>query len=125
MSRLTGGWQRRGWLVAAIAVALSATLALAGARDAPVAGVAGALSGAAMIGAVYGLLRFDALAVPAFVATGVALELAATALRKGYPAALLDGAVAIAVAALVAWGVTRYLAQARAGALASAPATES
>ncbi|HSD76053.1 MAG TPA: CPBP family intramembrane glutamic endopeptidase, partial [Solirubrobacteraceae bacterium] len=32
-SRLTAGWQRRGWLVAAIAVALFATLALAGARD--------------------------------------------------------------------------------------------
>ncbi|HYQ99786.1 MAG TPA: type II CAAX endopeptidase family protein [Casimicrobiaceae bacterium] len=124
-SRLTGGWQRRGWLVAAIAVALSATLALAGARDAPVAGVAGALSGAAVIGAVYGLLRFDALALPAFVATGLALDLAATALRKGYVAALADAAIAIAVAALVTWGVTRYLARARAAARGGGSVTES
>jgi hypothetical protein len=121
-SQLTAGWQRRGWLVAAIAIALFATLGLAGSRDAPVGGVAGALAGIAVIVAVYGLLRFDALAVPAFVATGSALDLAAGALRKGHAAALPDAALALAVVALIAWGVTRYLARARASA-AHAPST--
>ncbi len=119
-SRLTAGWQRRGWLVAVIAIALFATLGLSGARDAAVAGAAGALTGAAMIAAVYGLLRFDALTVPAFVATGAALDLVATVARKGYAAAFVDAAVAIAVVALCAWGATRFLAQRRAAAAAPA-----
>ena len=78
-----------------------------------------------MIAAIYGLLRFDALAVPAFVATGGILDLVATAVRKGYPAALVDAAVAIGVVVLVAWSVTRYLAQARAAAAGTAAATGS
>jgi len=125
MSRLTAGWQRRGWLVALIAIALFATLGLSGARDAAVAGAAGGLTGAAMIAAVYGLLRFDALAVPAFVATGGILDLVATAARKGYPAALVDAAVAIGVVVLVAWSVTRFLAQARVAAAGTAATTGS
>ncbi len=113
--RLTAGWQRRSWLVFVITIALFASLGLAGARDPGAAGPAGALAGAVVIGAVYGLLRFDALTVPAFVATGSALDLTASVLRKGDMAAQGNLAVALIVVALIAWGVTRYLAWARAG----------
>jgi hypothetical protein len=65
-----------------------------------------------MVVAVYGLLRFDPIAVPAFVAAGNALEIAASAVRRDHAEALVDAAIAIAVAALVAWGVTRWLARA-------------
>ena len=117
--RLTAGWQRRGWVVFVITIALFASLGLAGARDPSAAGPAGALAGAVVIGAVYGLLRFDALTVPAFVATGSALDLAASVLRKGDTAALGDLVVALIVVALIAWGVTRYLAWARVTAAAA------
>jgi hypothetical protein len=69
-----------------------------------------------VIGTVYGVLRFDALAVPAFVATGGVLDLMASVLRKGNPAAFVDLALALVVVALIAWGTTRYLARARAAA---------
>ena len=118
MSRLTSGWHRRGWLVAVVAVVLFATLGMAGARDPVASGLAGALAGAAVIGTVYGLLRFDALAVPAFVATGGALEFITSVLRKGHSAALVDLALALAVVALIGWGATRYLERARAAAAA-------
>jgi hypothetical protein len=123
--RLTAGWQRRGWLVLGITVALFASLGLASPQDPATAGFAGALSGAVVIGVVYGLLRFDALTVPAFVATGAALDLTASVLRKGNPAAFVDLAVALAVVALIAWGVTRYLERARAAAAAAPPAERS
>ena len=85
-----------------------------------------------MIAAIYGLLRFDALAVPAFVATG---GMRSTSSRprceRATPRRFVDAAVAIGVVVLVAWSVTRYLAQARAAAAGtgaaatgSSPSTE-
>ena len=112
-AQLTAGWQRRGWLTAFIAIAIFATLGLGGARDAIAAGAAGALAGAAIVGVVYALLRFDPLAVPAFVATGTVLEVLEAALRKGGAGALVNAAIAIAVAVAIAWAATRYLQRAR------------
>jgi hypothetical protein len=114
LARLTSGWRRRGWVAAIAVIAVVAASGLVGASDAPAAALAGALSGAAVVVAVYGLLRFDPLAVPAYLATGAALDFAASALRKGYPTAYANAAIAIAVAVVVAWAVTRYLAQRRA-----------
>jgi len=112
LEQLTGRWQRRGWLTACIAIAIFATLGQVGARDALVAGVAGALEGAAMVAVVYALLRFDLLAVPAFVATGAALDFVGGALRKGGSAAFVNAAIAIVVTVAVAWAATRYLRRA-------------
>ncbi|MEO8675319.1 MAG: CPBP family intramembrane glutamic endopeptidase [Casimicrobiaceae bacterium] len=123
LGQLTGGWQRRGWLAACIAIAIFATLGQAGARDALVAGAAGALEGAAMVAVVYALLRFDALAVPAFVATGAALDFVEGALRKGGTGALVNAAIAIVVTVAVAWAATIYLQRARERAAASDAAT--
>jgi hypothetical protein len=112
-AQLTGGWQRRGWLTAFIAIAIFATLGLGGARDAIAAGAAGALAGAAIVAVVYALLRFDPLAVPAFVATGTVLEVLEGALRKGGAGAFINAAIAIGVCVAIAWAATRYLARAR------------
>ena len=65
---------------------------------------------------VYGLLRFDYLAIPAYVATG-AFDFVAGALRKGYPGAYANAGIAIAVAVLVTIATTRYLTRARAAAV--------
>ena len=124
MSKLTAGWQRRGWLVAMVAIILFAMLGMTGARDPLAAGIGGALAGAAVISVVYGLLRFEPLAVPAFVATGSALDLIASVLRKGHPAALVDLAVALVVVALIAWGTTRYLERARVDAARAAASAQ-
>jgi len=119
LEQLTGRWQRRGWLTACIAIAIFATLGQVGARDALVAGVAGALEGAAMVAVVYALLRFDLLAVPAFVATGAALDFVEGALRKNGTAAFVNAAIAIVVTVAVAWVATRYLRRARESATAA------
>ncbi len=111
--QLTAAWQRRGWLTAFIVIAIFATLGLGGSRDAVVAGAVGALAGAALVAAVYGTLRFDALAVPAFVATGAVLEIAEGALRAGHPRAIFNSAISIGVTVAVAWAATRYLRRAR------------
>ena len=119
-AQLTSGWQRRGWLTAFIAIAIFATLGLIGARDAAAAGVAGALAGAAMVAVVYALLRFDPLAVPAFVGTGSVLDIIEGTARKGDPGAFVYAAIAIAVTVAVAWAATNYLRRARDIAEASA-----
>jgi hypothetical protein len=119
-AQLTSGWQRRGWLTAFIAIAIFATLGLIGARDAAAAGIAGALAGAAMVAVVYALLRFDALAVPAFVATITAFDIIEGAARKGDPGAFFYVGIAIAVTVAVAWAATNYLRRARDIAEASA-----
>jgi hypothetical protein len=121
-AQLTGGWQRRGWLIALIAIAIYATLGLGGGRDALVGGAAGALAGTAIVAVVYALLRFEPLAVPAFVATSAVLEFAEGAARKGDAHALVNSAIAIAVTIAVAWFATRYLRRAQEAATASAEA---
>ena len=121
-AQLTAGWQRRGWLTAFIAIAIFATLGLVGARDAAAAGVAGTLAGAAMVAVVYALLRFEALAVPAFVATGAVLDIVEGTLRKGDAGAFVYAAIAIAATVAVAWVATNYLRRARD--IAAASATE-
>ena len=112
-AQLTGNWRRRLWVTACIAVAIFATLDVAGASDPLLAGAAGALSGAALIVVVYALLRFEPLTVPAFVAAGAILEFAEAAARKGEPGALVNAAIASVVAIAVAWLATRYLERAR------------
>jgi hypothetical protein len=62
---------------------------------------------------VYGLLRFDATALPAFLATGAILQIVEDALRKQAPAAFGHAILAAGVVIVVTWAVMRYLARAR------------
>ena len=123
LSRLTSSWRRRGGMAALTVVAVVAAAALFGATDAPAAAAAGVATGVAVVAVVYGLLRFDYLAVPAYVATGTVLDFIANAVRKGDPFAYANAGIAIAVSVLVTVAVTRYLVRARAGATGDAPAS--
>jgi hypothetical protein len=124
-ARFTADWRRRGALVAVVVVALVATLSLAGASDARIAAAAGTFAGAALFAAVWGLLRYDALAAPAFVATGAVLGVIEAALAKAYAAAYVDAALAAVATAIVAWGATQWLARRRARATPPAQETPS
>jgi hypothetical protein len=116
LERLTAGWQRRRWSVFAVVVAVMAAVALIGAAS-PLAALAeGAAVGIAAAIVAYGLLRFDARAVPTFCATFVVLQFAESALVQGTPADGLHVALAAVVAALVAWRATVHLARAMAAA---------
>jgi hypothetical protein len=119
-AQLTGGWQRRGWLIALIAIAIYATLVLA-ARDALVGGAAGALARTAIVAVVCLLLRFEPLAVPAFVATSAVLEFGRRRAQRATPtrwSIRRSRSPSIAVA----WFATRYLRRAQeAAASAEAP----
>jgi hypothetical protein len=114
LARLTSGWRRRGWIAGLAVILAFAAIAFFGVTDTAEAALAGAVAGAAVVATVYGFLRFDYLAVPAYVATGAVLEFAASALRKGYPAAYANAGIAIAMSVLVTLAVTRYLVRARA-----------
>jgi hypothetical protein len=96
-----------------------AAVALIGAAS-PLAALAeGAAVGIAAAIVAYGLLRFDARAVPTFCATFVVLQFAESALVPGTPADGLHVTLAAAVAALVAWRATVHLARATAAAPAA------
>jgi hypothetical protein len=110
---LTAGWQRRGALAAIVLVAAVAAASFVAAQDPLVAAVDGIVTGLATAAIVYGLLRFDAMAVPAFLATGAVLQIAENAVHKATPAAFGHATLAVAVAIIVAWALMRYLARAR------------
>jgi len=115
LERLTAGWQRRGVLASLLLVTAVAAASFVGAQDPIAAAVDGVVTGAATAAIVYGLLRFDATALPAFLATGAILQIVENAARKGasaYGDAALAALVVIAVTSLV----MRYLSDARAAA---------
>jgi hypothetical protein len=101
-------------LVAAVAAA-----SFIAAQDPVTAAVDGIVTGVATVAIVYGLLRFDATAVPAFLATGAILQFAENALLEGTPGSFARSALAVAVAVVVAWAATQYLVRARAAHVAS------
>jgi hypothetical protein len=113
LERLTAGWQRRGVPATLLLVAAVAATSFIAAQDPVAAAVDGIVTGLVTVAIVYGLLRFDAASVPAFLATGAVLQIAENALRKGTPAAMAYAALAAGVAIAVAWAVTRYLDRAR------------
>jgi hypothetical protein len=80
------------------------------------AAVAGLATGIAAAAIVFGLLRFDYRAVPAYMATGVVLHAIAAAVRSGADGAYLHLAIDVAVTIAATWAVTRYLSRARAAA---------
>jgi hypothetical protein len=111
---LTSGWQRRGPLAALVLVAAVTATSFVAAQDPVLAAVDGVVTGAATVAIVYGLLRFDVAALPAFLTTGAILQIAEGALAKGTQVALWHAALAMLVAIAVAWVLTRYLERRRA-----------
>jgi hypothetical protein len=113
LERLTASWQRRGALASLLLVAAVAAASFVGAQDPIAAAVDGVVTGVATVAIVYGLLRFDATALPAFLATGAILQIVEDALRKQAPAAFGHAVLAAAFVIVVTWAVMRYLARAR------------
>jgi hypothetical protein len=113
LERLTAGWQRRGVLASLLLVTAVAAASFVGAQDPIAAAVDGVVTGAATVAIVYGLLRFDATALPAFLATGAMLQIVEDALRKQAPAAFGHAILATVFVIVMTWAVMRYLARAR------------
>jgi hypothetical protein len=123
LERVTGEWRRHGWVAMLALVAVVTIVAVVDAPDILASTIAGIATGLAAAAIVFGLLRFDYCAIPAYMATGIVLHAIASAVRGGAGDAY--GLLAIDVATTVAatWLVTRYLERARAG--AHAPPAES
>ncbi len=119
LERLTVGWQRRGVLATLLLVAAVAASSFVAAQDPVAAAVDGTVTGIATAAIVYGLMRFDATSVPAYLATGGVLQIAENALRKGTPAAFMHATLAAVVAIGVTSAVVRYLGHARAAHVAT------
>jgi len=114
LARLTAGFTRwRVPIVVLIIVVFSAGALVSGSRVIA-ALTGGAIDGLATAIVVYALLRFDYRAVPAYVAASVTLAALTTAAQKGSTDAWINSAVTVAVAAVSAWLVTRYLDRTRA-----------
>ena len=118
LERVTGEWRRHGWLAMLALVVVVTIVSVVDAQDVPAATIAGIATGVAAAAIVFGLLRFDYCAVPAYMATGIVLHAIASAVRGGSGGAYAHLAVEIATAVAATWIVTRYLGRARAGAAA-------
>jgi hypothetical protein len=117
--RISAQWRRRRWLVGLLLIAALVATGLT-AVD-PVASVARSIAaGLALLAVVLGLLRYEPLAVPAFIATDTALTFIESALRGGWPAAPVHALLEVLAAGAVAWLATRYLAAARTSAQVAA-----
>jgi hypothetical protein len=85
------------------------------------AAIGGIATGIAAAAIVFGLLRFDYSAVPAYMATGIVLHTIAAAVRSGAGDAYVLLAIDVAVTVAATWLVMRYLARAGAPPAASSP----
>ena len=107
--RVTAGWRRRLAAVAFALIVISVAVAIVAGHELWQAVPHGAIEGAIAFAFAWMVLRYDLRAVPAFVATGLALEAFRSASLAATPAAWLSFGIAVAVAAVVAWAVTRYI----------------
>ncbi len=109
LARFTAGWTRRLPLAAALLVVLATASALPTARDLAPALVAGLVGGLTAFAVAVLVLRHDARALPAFIATTVLLAGAHGAALVALPLAWTLFAAAAVVIVLLAWLATRYL----------------
>ena len=109
LARFTAGWTRRLPLAAALLVVLATASALPAARDLAPAVVAGLVGGLTAFAVAMLVLRHDARALPAFIATTIILADAHGAGLVALPLAWALFAASAAVTALLAWAATRYL----------------
>ncbi len=110
VARATAGWTRRIPLAALVLVLFGVAVAILAGRDVGHALLEGVVEGLATLAMAWLVLRHDLSTVPAFVATGLALEGVKGAAQAGTFAtwALFAGALVVMVALAVA--AARYLA---------------
>jgi len=116
LERVTHGWHKHLWLAAIMLVLTLTAIALAGSARPLAALISGAITGAAAVVIVYGVLRFDLRTVPAYIATGVVLGLVESGAHNATRVSYLYAAVAIVAAILMTIAVVRYLDRSATGA---------
>jgi hypothetical protein len=107
--RITEGWSRRVGLAAAIIIAISVAVSIVSGRELAQAWAEGAIEGASTFAFVWLLLRYDLRTVPAFVATGILLEVVSAANLRATAEAWSCFAITAAVAVMLAAWATRYV----------------
>jgi Type II CAAX prenyl endopeptidase Rce1-like len=108
--RMTAGWTKRVPLVAAMLVLLGAAVGIAAGKELVPSLAQGVIQGAVAFAFAWLVLRYDLRTVPAFVATGIALDTLQDAMRDGTPAGWLAFAITTVVAVAIAWRAVRLLA---------------
>ncbi|MDQ6621372.1 MAG: hypothetical protein M3Z31_17055, partial [Pseudomonadota bacterium] len=119
LDRVTQGWQKHLWLAGGVLVLSLTATALVGSARPVAALISGAITGAAAVVIVYGVLRFDLRSVPAYIVTGMLLALAESAAHNGSARDIVHGALAAATAIGIAVLVTRYIDRGASEALAA------
>jgi hypothetical protein len=110
LDRATAGWTRRLPLAALALVLCGIALAIAGGRDGGHALFQGVVEGLATFAMAWLVLRYDLATVPAFVATGMALQSVKAAALAATGAGYALCAVTVATVIALAFAATRYLA---------------
>ncbi len=108
LQRITANWNKRVWTVVVLLILLHAIPALA-AREVGPALAAGLASALVATAVVLWLFRFDARALPAYVATTMTLSAAVESAQKGTASAWIWFAVTVAAYVLLAAAVTRWI----------------
>ncbi len=111
IDRVTSGWTRRMPVAALALVAFGVAAALVSGRETGQALLQGAVEGLIALAFAWLVLRFDLRAVPAFVATGMVMDHARSAILDGTGPAWALFALATAVTVVVAWAAMRYVAR--------------
>jgi uncharacterized membrane protein len=121
LQRLTSNWSKRVWLIVLLLILLYAIPAL-GARDIPAALASGLAAGIIATAVVLWLFRFDARALPAYVAAMMTLDAAAGAAQKGTASAWIWFAIMVAIYVALAVLVTRWISRPLTRAAVATPA---
>ena len=124
LQRITADWTRRVWLIVLLLILLYAIPAF-GARDIAAALASGLAAGVIATAVVLWLFRFDARALPAYVATMMTLDAAVGAAQKGERMAWVWFALTVAVYAVLAAAVTRWISRPLPGAAVTSPSPTS
>jgi hypothetical protein len=116
LDRVTGSWTRRAWVAIAVAGVLIAGLVAAKTGAQGVAVAAGLAAGVVAAGSVYCVLRYDARAVPGYVAATALVGAVEDAALKNTVAGWIACAIVAAVTIAAGWAVARYVGRAADGA---------
>jgi len=111
IDRVTSGWTRRLPIAALALTAFGVAAALVSGRETGQALLQGAVEGLVALAFAWLVLRFDLRAVPAFVATGMVMDGARSAILDGTGSAWTSFTLATAVTIVMAWTAMRYVAR--------------
>ncbi len=125
IDRGTAGWTRRIGLAAVFLVLAAGAMRLAAGQPPIDAAGLGIAEGLLALLFAWAVLRYDLSSVPAFVATGLLLEVLRTAVLGATPASWQHAALEAPVIAVVAWYLTRLVLNGRPDGIAEAAAPAS